>query len=207
MNDYDRFHQLLNRDLFPLLRVEGFKGSGTTFRRLKGDRVDVVNVQGSRAGGKCCVNLAVHFLFLPSSGGGLVTDPKKLKEYNCAFRDRLHEPNESDHWWTYGASDAETEASVANLLNMYNRHSASFFGKFEPFPDVFERITPAEMDAGNFSNMPVPLTGVSAMLMMARVMKHLGHVEKCRNFAEVGLKHLGRAVGLKSEFEMLRDAR
>lgn len=56
MDAYERFHQLLKRDFLPLLRADGFKGSGNTFRRVKGDRIDVVNVQGSRHGGKCCVN-------------------------------------------------------------------------------------------------------------------------------------------------------
>jgi hypothetical protein len=102
MDAYKHFHQLLQRDFLPILRAEGFKGSGTTFRRIKGDLIHVVNIQGSRYGGQCCVNLAVHFSFLPTAGGQLVTDPKKVKEYECVFRDRLHEAQESDHWWTYG---------------------------------------------------------------------------------------------------------
>lgn len=206
MDAYERFHQLLKRDFSPLLRADGFKGSGNTFRRVKGDRIDLVNVQGSRYGGRCCVNVAVHFSFLPSEGGGRVTGPKKLKEYDCTFRDRLHEVSESDHWWTYGASDSEAESSVASLMDMYSRRGALFFGKFEPFPEVFERISSAEMGAGDFSKMPAAMTGVYAALTMARIMKHLGRREKCREFAEVGLRHLGHAVGLKPELERLRDA-
>jgi hypothetical protein len=205
MDAYERFHHLLKRDFSPLLRIDGFKGSGGTFRRIKGDRIDVVNVQGSRSGGKCCVNVAVHFSFLPSEGGGHVEDPKKLKEYSCTFRDRLHEVSESDHWWTYGASDAEAETSVASLIDMYRRRGALFFTRFEPFPEVFERVSPAAMDAGDFSNMPTAMTGVYAALTMARIMKQLGRREKCREFAEVGLRHLGRASGLKAELLSLRD--
>jgi hypothetical protein len=207
MDSYERFHELLRRDFLPLLRADGFKGSGTTSRRLLADRIDVVNVQGSRSGGNCCVNVAVHFSFLPSAGGGRVPEWKKLKEYECAFRNRLHEASEADHWWTYGVSDSEAEASLARLIDTYRRRSALFFGKFEPFPHVFEQITPAEIDAGDLSNMPPgSLTGVLAALTMARIMSHLGRREKCREFAEVGLRHLGRAVGLKTEFERLRDA-
>jgi hypothetical protein len=202
---YERFHQLLKRDFSPLLRADGFKGSGGTFRRVKGDRIDILNVQGSRYGGQSCVNVAVHFSFLPSAGGGRVTDPKMFKEYHCTFRDRLHEVSESDHWWTYGTSDAEAEASVASLIDMYRRRGADFFGKFEPFPDVFDRISPAEMDAGDYSNMPAAMTGVYAALTMARIMRHLGRLETSREFAEVGIRHLGGAVGLKAEFERLRD--
>jgi hypothetical protein len=63
------------------------------------------------------------------------------------------------------------------------------------------------MDAGDFSKMPAAMTGVCAALTMARIMKHLGRLEKCREFAIVGLKNLGHAVGLKAELEQLRDAR
>src|SRR5262249_55066432 len=119
---------------------------------------------------------------------------------------RLHEANETDHWWTYGASDSEAKASLASLIDTYRRRSALFFGKFEPFPHVFEQITPAEIDAGDLSSMPSgSLTGVLAALTMARIMNHLGRREKCRGFAEVGLRHLGGAVGLRVELEQLRD--
>jgi hypothetical protein len=205
MDSYKRFHELLKRDFLPLIRAEGFKGSGTTFRRVFADRIDLVNVQGSRFGNQCCLNFAVHFSFLPSAGGR-VTDPKKLREYECAFRNRLHEASESDHWWTYGASDGEAKASLASLIDTYRRRSALFFGKFEPFPEVFEQITPAEIDAGRLSTMPPGnFTGVLAALTMARIMKHLGRGEKSRQFAEVGLRHLGGAGGLKTELELLRD--
>jgi hypothetical protein len=206
MDAYERFHQLLKRDFSPLFRADGFRGSGNTFRRIKGGRIDVLNVQGSSYGGKCCVNIATHFSFLPSEGGGRVTDPKKFKEYDCTFRDRLHEANQSDHWWTYGASDAEAEASVANLIDMYKRRGAQFFARFEPFPDVFERTTPADIERGDLSKMPAAMTQVRAALTLALIMKHLGRREKCREFAEVGLRHLGRAVGLRAELESLRDA-
>jgi hypothetical protein len=206
MDAYERFHQLLKRDYSPLLRAEGFKGSGTTFRRIKDEVIHVVNVQGSRHGGECCVNLGLHYSFLPTAGGCPVIDPKRLKEYECDFRDRIHEVHESDHWWRYGATEAEAEASVASLVEMYRIWGVSFFKKFEPFPEVFERITPAEMDAGDLSRFPTPMTLVHAALTMARIMRHLRRFEISRQFADVGLRHLGHAIGLRTELERLRDA-
>ena len=47
MTACDRFQKLLKRDLHPVLRAEGFKGSGSTLRRIVGDRIDLVNLQGS----------------------------------------------------------------------------------------------------------------------------------------------------------------
>jgi hypothetical protein len=207
MDHYEGFHELLKHDFLPILRADGFKGSGTTFRRVLTDRIDVVNVQGSRYGGQCCVNVAVHFPFLPSAGGTSVKDPKKFKDYECTFRIRLREASESDRWWTYGANDSEAKASLASLIDIYRRRSALFFAKFEPFPEVFEQITPTDMDAGDLSKMPPgSLTRVLAALTMARIMNHLDRNEKCREFAEVGLRHLGGAAGLKTELERLRDS-
>lgn len=207
MDPYERFHELLKSDFLPVLRADGLKGSGSTFRRILAERIDVVNVQGSRYGGRCCVNVAVHFPFLPSASGIPVGEPKKLKEYDCAFRSRLHDANEPDHWWTYGTNGSETKASVTSLVDIYRRRSARFFAKFEPFPQVFEQITPSEMDGGNLSNMPPgSLTRVLAALTMARIMNHLGCQEKCREFAEIGIRHLGGAVGLRTELERLQDS-
>lgn len=206
MDAYERFHRLLKRHLSPLLRSEGFKGSGTTFRRIKDEVIRVVNVQGSRYGGQCCVNLGLHFSFLPTAGGRPVIDPKKLKDYECDFRDRVRAARESDHWWRYGATEAESEASVASLVKMYRKRGASFFNKFEPFPDVFERITPAEIDAGDLSRFPKPATLVHAALTLARIMHHLRRPERCRQFADLGLRHLGSETGLRTELERLSGA-
>ena len=93
---------------------------------------------------------------MPSEGGGQVADPKKFKEYDCTFRDRLHEATEGDHWWNYGTSDAEAEASLADLIDMYKRRGALFFARFEPFPDVLERITPADTTMAISPQCPLP---------------------------------------------------
>jgi hypothetical protein len=205
MDACKRFHQLLKRDFSPLLRSDSFKGSGNSFRRLKGDRIDVIGIQGSHYGGVCCVNLAVHFTFLPSESCGRVTDPKKFKEYDCTFRGRLYETG-GDHWWSYGTSDAEAEASLSDLIDMYKRRGALFFAKFEPFPDVFERITPEDIDACDLSKMPAAMTVPYAAMILSRIMKHLGRHERSREFAEAGLRHVGGATGLQLNLERLRDA-
>jgi hypothetical protein len=206
MEPNDRFHQLLKSDFLPHLRADGFKGSGTTLRRTLPNRIDIVNVQAWRSGGQCCVNLGTHFIFLPSAGGSQITNWKTLKHYQCVFRDRLHEAGETDHWWKYGASEWQSKSSVANLIDTYQRRGALFFERFEPFPQAFERVSPAGIDAGDLSTMPPGIFSQPlAALIMARIMNHLGRREKCREFAEVGLRHIGRAVALNPELERLRD--
>jgi hypothetical protein len=48
------------------LRQRGFKGSGQNFRKVEGDFVYVVNVQGGRAGDGFHVNLGLQPLFIPT---------------------------------------------------------------------------------------------------------------------------------------------
>ena len=147
-----------------------------------------------------------HFSFLPPEGGRQVAEPKKFKEYHCTFRDRLHEEgSKGDHWWSYGTTDAEAEVSLADLIDMYKRRGALFFARFEPFPEVFERMTPADIDKPDLSKVSALLNPPYAAMIIARVMKHLGHGEKCRQFAEAGLRHVGRATRLQWELEQLRD--
>lgn len=204
MDARTRFHQLLKRDFAPLLRSEGFKGSGTTFRRRQEHRIDVINIQGSHHGGECCVNFGVHYSFLPLLGG-VQADPKKLNEYACAFRDRLHEASESDHWWSYGRNDAEAEASIASLIDLFKRRGTSFFQRFEPFPDVFEKVTPEQLAARDLTNLPVRMGLIHTLLTMARIMIYLGRHDLCREFADIGLRHVGHSADARLELERLRD--
>lgn len=207
MGGYECFRDFLKQNFSPLLRAEGFKGSGTSFRRIQGETIHIIDIQGSKWGGECCVNLAVHFLFLPTTIGQPV-DQKKLRHSACEFRSRLHLPGESDHWWAYGTTEMECQSSATDLINTYRRWGKSYFEQFEPFPEVFEIITAAEMEAGDFSKLP-PTQGslVRLALAMARIMNHVKRYEKCREFAEVGLRHLGNASGLRAELEQLANAR
>jgi hypothetical protein len=89
------FREQLKRKLAPLLRGHGFSGSGVNFRRHVGDVIQVLNIQGSRYGGSCCVNLAVHLTFLPTVLGD-PPDAKKITESLCEFRKRLAPDGEFD---------------------------------------------------------------------------------------------------------------
>lgn len=207
MYDLERFGRLLKRDLLPLVHAQGFTACAGVFRRVSGERIDIVSLQGSRSGRRCCVNLGVHYSFLPASGraGGAEADTSKLRQYDCIFRERLHDAGESDHWWTYGSDGAAAEASVASLVDLYGRRAHLFFERFEPFPEVFEELTPARLETGGFALLPVSPTPAHAALTMARLMEHIGRPDRCREFAEAGLQCLGSATRLRPELERLMD--
>jgi hypothetical protein len=205
MRDLVRFSGLLRRDLLPLLYGQGFEASGGVFRRVRDERIDIVSLLGSRLGRRCCLNLGVHYYFLPPTGRppGATTDSRVLREHDCAFRERLREAGESDHWWSYGVDEATAEASAAALVDAYRRRAPLFFARFEPFPAVFDEVTPAQVEAGDFVVTPAYPSRLHAALTMARIMRHLGRPDRCREFAEVGLRDVGCATRTREELEQL----
>ena len=68
--DRNAFLKRLAARFYPVLRAEGFKGSGTALRRHDGDFHHIVAVQASAGGAGCYLNLGAHIDFLPAEGGG-----------------------------------------------------------------------------------------------------------------------------------------
>ena len=85
------FLKLLTRHLYPVLKAEGFEGSGQTLRRIRGPIVHVFNVQGASGGKACYLNLGAHYDFLPCEGGAFVP-PAEIEESHCVFRERIDPP-------------------------------------------------------------------------------------------------------------------
>jgi hypothetical protein len=147
MYDLERFSEVLRRDFVPLLRSQGFEPWGAVFRRVSGERIDIVSLQGSRSGRRCCVDLGVHYTFLAARGragvGAKVSDAG-FRLHDCAFRERLREAGESDRWWSYGSDESTAEASAASLVDTYQRRAHLFFETFQPCSD--EALVRAELD-------------------------------------------------------------
>jgi hypothetical protein len=108
----------LRLHLAPVLRADGFKGSGRTYRRTVNGVVQVVNVQGSRSGGSFAINLGLHPLALPIRSGQQA-DPRKINEIDCAFRRRLRE-DERDQWWSHDSAESAVVAAQA-AAEVYRR--------------------------------------------------------------------------------------
>jgi hypothetical protein len=208
MRDLVRFCELLKRDLLPLLCSQGFEAHGGILRRVQDERIDVVSLLGSRRDRHCCVNLGVHYSFLPPAGraAGAQADFRQLREHDCVFRERLREAGEAEPWWSYGSDEATAEANAADLVDTYRRRAPMFFSRFEPFPQIFFEVTPKQVEAGDFVVTPACQTRLHGALTMARIMKHVGNLDRCREFAELGLGHLGEATRLRAELEQLRSS-
>ena len=206
MDARQRFYKALRRTLFPLLRSQGFVGKGTTFRRLNGEVIQVLNIQGSIYGGQCCVNLAIHLTFLPAAGGDQV-DPESIVESQCEFRTRLAPAGLSDYWWEYGKTEVQAEASVSHMVELYQSRGAPYFERHRSFPGPFGSITPQQLEADDFGDFPIPIGGpVQAAVTMVRIAQYLGRKDQAKEFARIALSRWERGTALRAELEQILNA-
>lgn len=113
-----RLDDALRLHLAPVLRADGFKGSGRTYRRTINGVAQVVNVQGARWGGSFAINLGLHPLALPIRSDQ-PADPRKINEVDCAFRRRLR-VDERDQWWSHDSAESAAVA-VQAAAEVYQR--------------------------------------------------------------------------------------
>ena len=205
----ERFFRMLNQRFAPDLFDLGFRGSGNVYYRLVSPRIDLITFQSSRMGDKCCLNLGVHYEFLPVPGGGLIPNAKTLREHHCEFRSRLHGADKEDLLWDYRPWHFMLGRIGDEISKKFMDEGIPYFEQFEPFPGVFTAITPAHLVSGSVpldAFRPVP-TGRIA-LTMARIMLHLGDTARAREFAEVGLQHVSpQSFAIKGELESLTASR
>ncbi len=206
--EQERFYAVLKADLAPQLRIIEFKGSGQNFNRVTGDVIHAINIQGNPWGGSCIVNLGIHLGFLPDTLG-VVLEPRKIREINCAFRTRIGSPIHSDGWWTYGSdprtSEANARSLVASVLDKGERHFQRF-NHPAAILDELEQMLLAPANPGYRLTSYLSLAGTA--LAGARIHRHNGNLADSRRFAQVGLGAIGTGpfgagIALGEEFEFL----
>jgi hypothetical protein len=200
MYERDQFHCAVKLILKPVLIADGFRASRTTYRRTLGEVIHIVALQGSPHGGQCCVNLGIHLAFLPLVGSAEACDFVRITERECEFRSRLAPTGQCDFWWSYGSTEHEAQASAESILRLYRDVGVPYFGRFTKFPDDFVHVTPSMLSNGSPLRFPSGGTFVRRALALSRIALHTGRIAEAKQFAEIGLAHLGRAKGLENEF-------
>lgn len=189
----------LGLEFLPEIRKLGFKGSGKNFRRVRGETVNAINIQGSTTGTRFYVNLGLHLTFLPAGYGEEAIPANKIKEIDCEFRWRLHP---QDNWrvdWNYGSTQEESAMISRDALKAYIDYGEPAFQRF-PTPAAVAEAMPI---AGTWSAAPLTTTEIRFLLTLARIHRHLGNRDLSRQFANLGLAKLGSATGLHADFELL----
>ena len=172
--------------LLPLLKNDGFKGSGRTFRRIDNDAIHLVNVQGFSYGGRFAINLAVHPLALPDMVGNK-PNPTKIAEHHCEFRERLTE-DDPGRSWDHDATPAGMNAALREAAGVYELHGRRFFDKFRGPSSVLKTF-----DIDSFMRREPDLSRycfgsrVRVAYIMARLRLAEGKIEEARKFARAAL--------------------
>jgi hypothetical protein len=195
------FQRLLRATLFPVLRSHDFKCRGTGGVRVVNNRIDAINVQGNRYGGSYCVELGVHYTFLPDAVGRPVSDATKMDAYDCEFRRRLSDPGKDDCWWSYGYSEAEGARQIADMAGLFEREGLPFFEKFG-LETIANWMTPQRIETNDLPEIDIP-TAVRTALILAKIMKHFGKDDLRRQYASAGIRIFGPPGPLLAELEEL----
>ena len=176
------------KDIAKRLRALGFKGSGQNYRKVAGEWVVVVNLQGSEWCDELFVNLAAHPIVIPTICDDPV-DPKKIKEYDCLFRTRVGEA-----WrWTLRANE------VSELVSQIDRAASDLATRAQGLRAAVTTASPDTL----VREFTVGQTAAFASLHLARAALAFGYVQKARAVAEWGLEAAGNAIILRVKLKAI----
>lgn len=186
-----RIEDAIRVHLAPMLRREGFVGSGRTFRRVSDNVVHLVNAQGFWYGGRFAINLCVHPLDLPCVGGG-PADPKKIAEEKCEFRHRLSD-GPSERVWDHDGTLEGLNSSVSNAANVFEQHGTSFFRQFIGPGSILYTLTP-ESFASDSNTLRLYCFGSTIRLayIFARLRSLQGRHKDASAFAQIAMQQGGQ---------------
>ena len=195
------FLDVLKSEFAPKLRELGFSGSGKHFRRVNGEIINAINIQGNKYGDSCAVNLGLHLTFLPMHWPNALPDARKIKEIDCQFRTRLSPDMKSDYWWKYGGLRDSPTKNARHLIATYLETGEPYFRRYDSMEKIVSMISLDDVKRGAYLHTFGGITDVRAALTMARIHVHLGNVVSAKQFAAVGLANIGDATLLRREFE------
>jgi hypothetical protein len=158
----DRFFTILRERFVPRLRAAGFKGTGQHFLRIRGETINAMYIQGSRFAGECCVNLGIHFTFLPPTWAVKSKAVQRWREADCEFGWRLSPREKYEHWWSYGTTLAETVESVSDLVNTYQTSGEPLVERFSHVEAIAAALSPISIRDPR--NAPVPWKKPTALI-------------------------------------------
>lgn len=185
--DRTAFLKLLSTLLYPTLRGEGFKGSGTTLRRHDGHFHHIFHVQGSTSASGCYINLGAHLDFLPAEGGGTFS-PNDFGEPSCSFRVRLQ--SRGGERWSYGDFEAAARATIQEMIGAWATQGHAFFERFASAKeaDNLERL---------IRDLEGPAVHPYRALVGARITAYVGDNRRALRIALSAVERVGeRATGL-----------
>jgi Domain of unknown function (DUF4304) len=201
MSNLPRLEVAIKEHFAPALRKDGFTGSGRIFRRVHGEFVQIIGVQGSRHGGQFAINLALHPLSIPDVLGNM-PDSKKMTDALCEFRRRLAS-NGTDQWWSHENTIESMSQAITEAAEVYMSVGRPLLnqlgGEHSPLNDITAQVLEDQPSAlQGFAS-----TKVRTALVLARMRQASGNKAAAIEFAKLGLASVGSAVSLRRELESI----
>ncbi len=191
--------QSIRSHLSPILRDDGFAGSGRTFRRLADDMIQVVQVQGSKSGGSFAINLGIHPTCIPVMGD---VPQKKMKLELCILRRRLSADG-SDKWWKHSATSESMDAAIKEAASVYVKVGRVAFVKLAGPKSSLRTVNPQQFEAGQFDFSGFMSTDVIMAKALALIRLAAGDSQDAQAFARIALNRAGSAWGQLRELRAI----
>ncbi|MBC8059049.1 MAG: DUF4304 domain-containing protein [Clostridiaceae bacterium] len=199
------FKKLMKNYFAPTLRKYGFKGSGFNYiKATENHYIYTVQIQSDKYGEGCWIELGVTTDFLPDTLGYTI-NPKKVSPLDCEFRKRL-DPTINDSMWLFGETEDKAKQSIVEMAHEFEQTGLVYFKQFVDFPSPLSLITIEDIinESPVLKHLESPLDLRLAMTV-ARVHTFLGNKRDAIKFCDWGLNNIGRATGLISVFEEIKQ--
>lgn len=186
-----RIETAIAMHLAPILRADGFKGSGRQFRRTVGKWTHVVQVQSHRYDSGFCVNMSIHPVGVLDFGRK-VHDPKKILEVDCRFRSRMtDDPNREDQWWSHDGTEKGMCWAMILAAETYERFGRERFNLATAADSDLNRVSPEAFFKGKFKGYGFCKANSTTAFVLAWMRRESGQLEEAKAFAEYALRHSG----------------
>ena len=188
----------------PALRRDGFSGTGQRYWRLLGGQCQLVEIQGSRHGGKFAVNLGIQPMSAPLLSGEM-PEPRRMREMECMFRRRLA-LQKADQWWDYLPNQRSMYDAAQDACAVYEQVGKRQLELMAQPDSPMNTLTPEAFVAGSFNFNGFGNTGVLMAWTLAHMRKASGDGAAAQGFAQAALNEIGDGPGgsgLKAELREL----
>ena len=174
----------------PLSNADFRCTSAGTWNRQSDCDLNVVWLQKHSSENSFCVNLGVHYTFLPKSGTEAPLGSEAIEVPDCEIKLRLTVQDAvKDQWWPL------TLESVREVAALMTGRGLAVFDWYR-LAGPIAKMEAKDIESGSLGLL-ASLTKVRACLLLARMHERLGSREQCIEAATVGLRLAGMAVGPK----------
>lgn len=103
--------------------------------------------------------------------------------------------------WRHSDDSTSIHRAVTEMTEVYRTHGRSQLNILANYPAGFAHITPQALESSSDKLLAkFGSTIVRRALVFARIRQHEGYMPSAKAFAELGMKHLGMATGLRAKF-------